>query len=618
MLISRGNPMIMGCTKNKDGYNFSFANTADKVFLCIYKGAKKRIVKKIELDGSYKKGNVFSCLVGGVSLKDCYYAYEVNGKSVVDPYARAVTGCGNFGVNKKNSRYVCPVEIEEYDWENDNKCEISLSDSIIYKINVRGFTKSRTSGVKNKGTFAGVIEKIDYLKDLGITTLELMPAYEFDEIQRFSNDEDNGIYGSKEIKKPVNYWGYVDGLYFMPKASFTAANENDFNYINEFKDMVKQLHNNGIEVIMEMFFYQKHPAFIADCLKFWVSEYHIDGFHLYGADDCMKYIANDPYLSDTKILTQFWDEYAGSIKHMASYNNKFQNIARQYLKGDENQLRAYTSASICNRKNSYEINYITNNNGFTLYDLVSFDRKHNEINGENNRDGENFNYSWNCGEEGKSRKKRVRELRKKQIKNAFMMVMLSQGTPLILAGDEMCNSQNGNNNPYCVDSEISWVTWNDNALSSEIHDWVKQLILMRKKYKILHMDAPLQFADRLSCGYPDISYHGSSAWFTSMENFDRHVGIMYSCKYADESSRELIYIAYNMHWEKHELALPKLNDTKEEWQVVLCSADEENKAFVNNDTRTVTVMPRSIAVLKGCFGKRGKDIKKDKKEKPEE
>ncbi len=476
---------------------------------------------------------------------------------------------------------------------------------IFYKLHVRGFTKSRTSGVRHKGTFEGLIEKIPYLKQLGITAVELMPAYEYDEMMRFEQFDQqagNGRYRSFPVRTSVNYWGYVKGFYFAPKASFSASAAVRSDYTAEFKKMVRQLHANGLEVIMEMHFENESPDFILDCIRYWVTQYHIDGVHYYGPAAGLEAAAMDPLLSKTKIITVYWDgKTADGIRHMASYNDGFANTARRFLKGDENQISDFTHASRLNPPQAANINYITNHNGFTLLDLVSYDHKHNEANGENNRDGEDYNYSWNCGAEGKSRKQRIVQLRQRQIKNAMMLLMLAQGTPLLLAGDEFENSQGGNNNPYCIDGETTWLNWKKADAACQIGEFIKQLIQIRKQYPIFHMDSQLLASDTLSCGFPDISYHGSNAWYQGMENYNRHIGIMYCSRYAGGRHKpgdyDLLYAAYNMHWEQHKLALPKLPD-KACWEKIICSGDIENDVKIL-DSRTLEIAPRTTALL-GC------------------
>ena len=447
-----------------------------------------------------------------------------------------------------------------------------------------------------------------------------MPAYEYDEMGRFTQFMDKetlsryiymkhstyvkNIY-DREVK--VNYWGYTNGFYFAPKAAYSYKAERNageyVDYTTEFKDMVKSLHSMGIEVVMEFFFKDVTTAYILECIRYWVKEYHIDGVHIYCDEVSLNALANDAQLADTKIMTIYWNKNKGVYRHMASYNNDVQNIIRRYLKGDEDMLKAFADMQLNNPDNAAIINYVTTNNGFTLYDLVCYDRKHNEANGENNRDGENFNYSWNCGEEGTTRKQRVRQLRIRQMKNALAMILLAQGTPLILAGDEFTNSQQGNNNPYCIDNEISWVNWKNNNDSAEILNWTKQLISIRKKYGILHSRYRLTQSDSLSSGYPDVSFHGLNAWYADMYNYCRQIGIMYSDTYSDKESRKLIYVAYNMHWENYALALPKI-EGRNGFEVVLKSCDKKENIYIDGEKRKVVMPPRSMAVLIGEYPER--------------
>ena len=608
MQISRGNPILMGCNKCNGGYIFSVESKESSISLLLFDRTMNKKYE-LELDESMKCGDVFSVLIENENLDSLFYCYVINGRYYVDPYAKAITCVDTFGQIKKDALYLSPVTLDIFDWEGDTPLRSPYSDLIIYKLNVRGFTKSKTSNVKNKGTFAGIIERIPYLKELGITAVELQPAYEFDEIEKFGQLHESDIskynlnqnYMVDLEQKKVNYWGYVQGFRFAPKASFcnlkSAGHAGFTDYTKEFKEMVKALHSNGIEVIMEMLFDKCSTGYILDCVRYWVTEYHIDGVHIYCDEASLKAVTSDPVLADTKIFTVCWRGERGRKKHIADYNSDFQNIARRFLKGDENMLGEFIQASKKNNNNSASINYIANNNGFTLNDLVSYDRKHNEANGENNADGEDFNFSWNCGEEGPTRKKKINELRLKQIKNALAMVILSGGTPLILSGDECGNSNLGNNNPYCIDGELSWVNWKNNKFNDEILEWTKSLIKLRKSFNILHMPEALTNSDRLTCGYPDISYHGTNAWYNNMNIFDRHIGIMYSCLYGEVDCHKLVYVAFNMHWESHMLALPKISDGG--WEIMMSTSKEES--VVSKDLRTVTVPPRSIAILMGSY-----------------
>ncbi len=593
-----GNPMILGANKTEEGYNFAVVSRQEKIALNLYKKGAQTPFYSVELDETYKFGDIFAVKIFGVDFSDLEYNYGMGEKTRLDPYARQVCDVQEFGHTVREKDYRSRVCMDFFDWGNDHPLNTRYSDTVLYKLHVRGFTKHASSKVKNKGTYAGVIEKIPYLKELGITAVELMPVFEFEEVQKWTENDKNSLYHPQYNGK-VNYWGYCKGMYFAPKAAYSSKSRQNGDYTVEFKEMVKALHQAGIEVIVEMYFpYDAGINLIRDCVRYWVVEYHIDGIHLNCSDAVLEAVANDPLLSRVKMFTTYWNGAAGkrSHKNLANYNQGFMDCARKLLKGDENQLNEFVSRVKMNESNTAVINYIANNNGFTLMDLVSYDRKHNEINGENNRDGEDFNNSWNCGVEGKCRKKKIVELRKQQIKNALMMVLLSQGTPLLYAGDEFGNSQSGNNNPYCQDNEISWLNWKNLESNREIFEFTKELIAFRKKHGILHMAEPLRDMDYKSCGYPDISYHSDNAWFASFENYNRHFGIMYCGQYAmndDGREDDFIYVAYNLHWEKHKLALPTLPDGLE-WEIVMSSAA---KAVLLAKDRAVEVAERSIVVL---------------------
>ena len=341
---------------------------------------------------------------------------------------------------------------------------IPYHEMILYRLHVRGFTMHSSSKVKHPGTFLGIKEKIPYLKKLGINAVELMPCYEFDEIIKDQNINPFSRYRSATLKKELeqfldpdlkvklNYWGYqAKSYYFAPKHAYAYKDS-----VKEMKQLIESLHKHGIDVILEMNFTQEvSQSLILDCLRYWVTQYGVDGFHLNDNVVSMDLIAHDPLLTDIKLLTHNVRtenrENQVTTRNQAIYNEDYQNTVRRYLKGDEGQVSAFAAAFKSNPIKCAKINYITNTNGFTLADLYSYDIKHNEDNGEDNRDGTEFNYSWNCGVEGKSRRKKVMTLRHKQTRNALVTLFLSQGTPLLLAGDEFGNSQNGNNNashPY--------------------------------------------------------------------------------------------------------------------------------------------------------------------------
>ncbi|WP_347559724.1 hypothetical protein [Clostridium sp. AM58-1XD] len=321
--------------------------------------------------------------------------------------------------------------------------------------------------------------------------------------------------------------------------------------------------------MIELYFTGKEsPVFVLDAVRYWVREYHVDGIHLVGAVP-VKLLGTDPFLSRTKLFATSWDGVpGGNRKHLGEYNDGFQVDMRRLLKGDEDQLNNLVFRTKRNPKDYAVINYIANTNGYTLMDMVCYEMKHNEKNGEGNQDGSNYNYTWNCGVEGPTRRKKVQEMRKKQIRNALLMVFLSQGTPLLMAGDEFGNSQNGNNNAYCQDNDTSWLNWDLVRTNEDILEFVKYAIAFRKKHPVFHMDEEPRVLDYKACGYPDISFHGVKAWKPEFESFRRQLGVMYCGDYAEKDGQgdDYFFVAYNMHWEPHEFALPNLPKNRK-WHV---------------------------------------------------
>ena len=333
LIITKGNPLQRGATKNGRLYNFAYECTSPQASLIISDGKGVEIYR-VELDESYKTGDVFAVTIGGVSLDRYYYSYEVDNERRIDPYSKTITNCSSFGIEQENV-HQSRIVLDRFDWGDDKPLHIPYEDCIFYKLHVRGFTKSRTSGVKHKGTFRGIAEKLDYLKSLGITTIELMPCYEYDESWKFSQlhiENRDNIYNTHPVKMPMNYWGYCSGFHFAPKSSFTSIADSRQDYTFEFKSLIKLLHANGIEVVMEMYFDRETPDMILDCARFWVTEYHIDGIHYYGPETALQMLFDDPVLSRTKIITVYWDKARKTVKNMASYNNGFADVARKFLR----------------------------------------------------------------------------------------------------------------------------------------------------------------------------------------------------------------------------------------------------------------------------------------------
>lgn len=623
--IKEGNYKERGIVTYHKGFQLTIAaKNLKSLLIILYEKESFEQIAVLELPLQYRKGNLYSYYIEGIDFTKSLYQIKVNGKIYIDPYAKALTGRKIWGEKRKAEQIYCGFYKDAYDWQGDCKLKYQTWELIIYKLHVRGFTKHKTSKVKRKGTFLGITEKIPYMKELGITAIEVMPAYEFEEVMERENyyKPSYAIDVGEEMKNMdvLNYWGYGKGNYFVPKASYAATD----NPQKEWKDTIKELHSQGIEVIMEFSFGRHEDQnMIVDCVKYWVEEYHIDGVHLYGANLPIALLAQHPMLSEIKIFQNYQDTGAvyaedevPEMKTLIEYNDGFEGCARRLLKGDGGQISDFAYRNRKNEEQQGVVNFIANHDGFTLYDSVSYEKKHNEENGEAGKDGNNYNYTWNCGIEGATRKKKVLELRKKQIKNAFAMVLLSQGIPLILSGDEWCNSQKGNNNAYCQDNDISWVVWQENAFQKEIFSFVKHLIAFRKKHPILNGTVQLRVMDYLACGYPDVSYHGEMAWTPYFENDSRYVGIMYCGNYACIDKKEcddFFYIAYNLHWEKHMLALPNL-PKGQKWFVIADTSKgagndwlEEGAEQLLGEQKGVMVSPRSIMILRG---KKEKDRQK--------
>lgn len=602
-LIERDNPYPLGVRFKNNDVIFSKAILYDgECRLNFYKKNSKKKFYSIKLEDKYKIGNIYTIKIKNFDYKNFDYNYEIDGKECLDEYAVIVKGREKWGNTNNELKLRCGFYNEKFDWENDKKLNIPYNKMILYRLHVRGFTKHNTSKVKNKGTFNGIIEKIEYLKQLGINAIELMPSYEFDEILKIIPDSRYKKIGEEaEIK--INYWGYSKiNNYFAPKLSYCVDKENP---IDEFKNLVKTLHKNDIEVIMEICFTPDiNKNTIIDCLRYWVIEFHIDGFRINDNVVPVSMVISDNLLSNTKIFATSWNfeqlnKNNKKFKNLAEYNDGFLVDIRKFSKGDENQTSNFFFRFRRNEKNFGIINYLANNNGFTLLDAVSYNTKHNLENGENNADGSMYNYSWNCGIEGKTNRKKIVEIRKKQIKNMFIMLLLSQGTPLIWAGDEFCNTQNGNNNAYCQDNSVSWINWNFSPIGNEILSFVKKIIKLRTEHPILHFEKELKGIDYLLCGYPDISCHSIKAWYPDFSAQNRQLGILLCGKYAkkkDGKDDDFFYIIYNMYWAECKFDLPKLPLGLKWYVEINTSVETIEDKIVNN--KTYVIKGRSIVIFR--------------------
>ncbi len=613
--FSHKQPYPLGAHLEGGGVRFSFVSRAESCGILLYDRQTGRLSEKIPFAREDRIGNVYCRAIGDIDTKARTYLFYEDECLVPDIRGRVFPKRVPYGKERTAEDMKAGFLAEGFDWEEDCFPRIPYHLSIAYCLHVRGFTKHASSGVEHKGTFAGIMEKIPYLKEIGITTLELQPAYEFTEIplkeECLRKNPQNLIYAmaagetDRPAVKKLNYWGYKKGYYYAPKAAYAASDDA----AGEFRELVKALHRNGMELVMQFYFPKEiKNSEILDILCFWVLEYHVDGFHLLGEDLPMDMLAGDDVLADTKLWyygfntdnIYEWNEHP-KYPHLAEYNDAWYIDMRKFLKGDGNMLGAVLYHMCHIPQKAGAIHYLSNYFGFTLADLVSYDYKHNEANGEENRDGSDYNCSWNCGDEGATRRRSIRALRLKQMKNAMCLILLSQSTPLIFMGDEFGNSQKGNNNPYCQDNTVTWLDWRGIERYAGLHAFWKMLVGFRQRNPILRPEKELRLMDTLCCGYPDMSYHGKYAWRPETEGYYRHAGIMLCGKYAPASKDadgDFLYIAMNMHWENRSLALPKLPKGMK-WELAFSTEPEslrKEDADEQSDTLLRQVPPRSIAM----------------------
>ncbi|MBS5762140.1 MAG: hypothetical protein KHW68_01295 [Lachnospiraceae bacterium] len=563
MKVVQGAPLPLGVSRQKEALNFAVGVKEGKqCALLLYKCGENVPMEKIPMKEEAGTGTVRCVMLSDLPAQVCEYNYEIDGKIVTDPYAKGIAGRERWNDQVDFTPHQVRGKIpqkEEYPWEDDCPLRIPEEDVIAYSLHVRGFTRHSSSKVKKKGTFRGVMEKLPYLKELGINQIQCMPVYEFEERGR-----------------KVNYWGYGEGFFFAPKASYAA----DHDAQKELKELVKTCHREGIEVVLDFpFTAQTRFQIVEDCLRYYVMEYHIDGFLLNPYQVPVEFLRRDPVLSGTKLLIK---------------DESFQNTMRRFLKGDEGMIASVAEQFRRKTSVSGSCNYITNHTGFTLEDLVSYDAKHNEANGEQNQDGPDYNYSWNCGVEGKTRKKQIVKLRQGQKRNAMFLLMTAQGTPCLLAGDEFGNSQGGNNNVYCQDNETGWVDWSRLEREKSFFHYVKELIAFRKKHGILHQKEALTGTDRSGSGIPDISYHGEAAWQIQQEASSRQLGILYSGSPKKESN---CFLVYNMHWIAHSFALPALPKDQAWYQVMSTEEGFYEQPLLIEGKRSIILEGRSVAAF---------------------
>ena len=561
----QGQPLPLGINISGDHVNFSVAvPEGERCWLLLYRAGEEEPKERYEMTEAI--GEVRFLALEGMDPADYEYNYMIGGEVTVDPYARGLAGRDIWGKERDIQKHEVRGVLKNgrYDWEGDEPLKLPFHSIVAYSLHVRGFTKHTSSGVEKKGTFSGVVEKLPYLKDLGINQIQCMPVYEFEECGRFRN-----------------YWGYGPAYYFAPKSAYAASGDGE----RELKDMVKACHKEGIEVVLEMpFTGDTSKQLMEECLRYYCLEYHIDGFLLNPYVAPMDAIHTDPILKHTRILV---------------HDTGFQTVMRRFLKGDEGMVRDVMYWLRHQSETKEILNMITGQTGFTLRDLVSYDGKHNEANGEQNQDGPDYNYSWNCGAEGPSRKKAVTELRKNQTRNAFFLLLLAQGTPCILAGDEFGNTQKGNNNVYCQDNPVGWLDWSGLEKHPELHDFVKELIAFRKKHPVFWPEKEMTGMTYSKKGVPDVSYHGENAWRVPLEVSSRQLGVYYSGADQTGENDEDCFVAYNMHWLEHTFALPALPKGKKWYRIASTQEGILDKAEPLDDQKFAEVKERTIMIFSG-------------------
>lgn len=633
---------MYGACVASNGVSFTInSHGATRCTLLLFKPQAPKPYARIPFPDSYRIGDTYSMLVFDIKPDEFEYAFSFDGpyepakgllfneeNVLLDPYSRAVTGQRKWGEKPeggKDFEYRARVVKSSFDWGNIKQLEQPFEDLVIYETHVRGYTKDKSSGVSAPGTFAGLKDKIPYLKDLGINAVELMPIFEFDEMESARVVDGVQLY---------NYWGYNTVSFFAPNTSY-AFNEEHNHEGDELKSLIKALKENGIEVILDVVFNHtaegnemgpcfsfkgidnnvyymltpdahyynfsgcgnvmncNHPvvrSFIIDCLRHWAIEYRVDGFRfdlasILGRDQngapmanppILESLAFDPVLVKMKLIAEAWD--AGGLYQVGSFpswnrwaewNGRYRDDMRSFLKGDDgmagNAITRITGSrdlySPESRGHKASVNFLTCHDGFTLYDLYSYNEKHNEKNGWNNTDGDNNGHSWNCGAEGETDDPNVNGLRRRLIKNAFAALLCSRGPAMFFAGDEFCNTQFGNNNAYCQDNIISWLDWSRLEEFKEIHDFVRHMIQFRKEHPILR-----KMTKPSSCQFPEISVHNGTPFNASTDYKTKLIGIMYAGRNEEDTEDDIVFYCMNAYWEPLVMQLPVLPNGKH-WHV---------------------------------------------------
>ena len=609
MKVVRGDFKDFGARIKKGAVIFTVEKPSDvkAMSLELYDLNTKKKLKSILLTDEYSLGRVYSLEISELDINSVCYKYKTDGKSFMDPYASSIVGRDIWGdsENRKKHNYKLYCGINSLDESfKDYKVNIEPLDMVMYKAHMRGFTLG--SGIKGEGAgnYKGFLRKLKYLKKLGITTLELLPLYDFEELflenKQIINSSGHRV-NTVDFADKINYWGYANAFYFSPKASYFGGAKNN---LKAFREFVSKIHENGMELVMEMSFSEVSDDLILDCLHYYVRYFHVDGFHLIGCSAPIERIAVDPYLSDTKIFYEYIDEQIlskeANNKHLFLYNDSFMYVTRQiqnHMNGSMVQFANHMRRQ--NLKYGF-VNYMSSVCGFSLWDSYSYGEKHNLENGEDNRDGNNNNFSFNYGIEGKTNNKLINANRFLQMRNAFSALMLSQSVPLIVAGDEAAATHGGNNNPYCQDNEVGYTVFTKTKNKELLTKFVGELILFRKRHKCIRPENAFSMSDVMHLGLPDLSFHGAEPWSMLIGEEQMSLGVLYNGAYAKEN--EEVYVCYNFHYDNVSMALPLLEPGKR-WRKIFNTYEYNEKSDFNpkpiNNQQSIEVPGSSITVLVG-------------------
>ncbi len=604
--LTPGDYKTFGAAAVEAGVVFTFAcEPGEDAFLLFYDRRTRKLSEKILIPNLYRWGGVYSVTVSGLDFDKLMYLIGRGETIFCDPHAPVIFGREKW-MDKNRFKQSYQVyggffPVDEI-WEEPITA-VEPCDMVMYRIHTRGFTMQHGLPASEKGNYKGIISLIPYLKELGITTLEFMPLYEFEEVRyRTHLEMDDSQKTHVVVEEPygTNYWGYGDSYYYAPKRSYFPG----IDPVEGMRELVSAVHKAGMEFVMEFSFSSSIPARELEMiLCYWVGRYHIDGFHLLGDGLPVSEVVDSPFLMGIKIFHDgFSQETIDSQKfgkRLFAYNTSFMYPVRRlvnHLDGSVAEL-----AGVMRRQNSKFgfINYSANTSGFTLFDSVCYGEKHNEANGEDNTDGNNYNCSNNHGVEGPSTLRGVKRSRMSAVRSMMALTVLSQAIPLINCGDEVLNSQKGNNNPYCQDNAIGWANFKKKKDSDDFCEYVRNLIKFRHDHPILSQEEPFRENDYRHKGIPDLSYHGREPWIMGIGAEKKGLGILYCGDYGREVCEDVL-ICLNFYYGEETFALPKLPGERK-WYFVNNTTDFEfsHKGEPVKDQHSVIVPGSSISIYIG-------------------